>query len=220
MLYRTCFEWNAALGWYLATFMVMVGSSPSSWLELSREAGGSISGCWLIRCCRLQEHDRSHTHPQGTSAVVRDRDDLHHPSELRLHNLVGKKRGANSSAMTTIEETLLGYGLTGALSTNMSYQLMNMDSKRAQIVMPMPVRWYVQQHEAETRKMGGAAWIYNLGKMRCNGCRPTTGTATLITGNVGSGKRRCCGYCPAGPSTAATWCWRWTRRTTRTGAMP
>ena len=24
LLYRTCFEWNAALGWYLATFIMVV----------------------------------------------------------------------------------------------------------------------------------------------------------------------------------------------------
>ena len=43
LLYRTCFEWNAALGWYLATF-IMVGSLSSSWLELSREARGVYLG--------------------------------------------------------------------------------------------------------------------------------------------------------------------------------
>ena len=60
----------------------------------------------------------------------------------------------------------------------MAYQLMNMDTKRSQIVMPFPVRWYVQQHMEATRSMGGSAWIYNLGKMPCSGCGPITGMGT------------------------------------------
>ena len=69
------------------------------------------------------------------------------------------------------------------------WELMNMDSKRSQIVMPLPVRWYVQQHEAETRKMGGAAWIYNLGENALQRVRADNWYGhTLITGNVGSGK--------------------------------
>ncbi|MDX7719438.1 conjugative transfer system coupling protein TraD [Aeromonas caviae] len=190
LLYRTCFEWNAALGWYLATF-IMVGILSSSWLELSREARwvylgvlaySVLAGCKNMIAAIPILKAQARLFVTGMIFIT--------PSELRLHNHVGKKKGRELISNDDNRETLLGYGFDwGPEHTNMSYQLMNMDSKRSQIVMPLPVRWYVQQHEAETRKMGGAAWIYNLGENALQRVRADNWYGhTLITGNVGSGK--------------------------------
>ena len=165
LIYRTCFEWNAALGW-LTAVVVMIGILSQSWFELAQEARwvylGVIVFCLVAALNNFREawpilKAQARMFVTGMIFIT--------PSELRIHNLVGKKRGNSLIKKHDHEETLLGYGFEwGPEHTNMAYQLMNMDTKRSQIVMPFPVRWYVQQHMEATRSMGGSAWIYNLGE--------------------------------------------------------
>ena len=190
LIYRTCFEWNAALGW-LTAVVVMIGILSQSWFELAQEARwvylGVIVFCLVAALNNFREawpilKAQARMFVTGMIFIT--------PSELRIHNLVGKKRGNSLIKKHDHEETLLGYGFEwGPEHTNMAYQLMNMDTKRSQIVMPFPVRWYVQQHMEATRSMGGSAWIYNLGENALQRVRADNWYGhTLITGNVGTGK--------------------------------
>lgn len=54
----------------------------------------------------------------------------------------------------------------GSEHTNMAHKLKNMDTKRSQIVMPFPVRWYVEHHKGKTRELGGQPWIINLDEQK------------------------------------------------------
>lgn len=189
-LYRTCYEWNAALGWLVAVF-IMTGMLSHSWSGLSQDARWIyifLVGYCLIASARnfLQAYPvlkaLSRMFVTGMIFIT--------PTELRLRNMVGKKRGDKLITHDEDQEIMLGYGFEwGPEHTNMAYQINNMDTRRSQIVMPLPVRWYVQQHLPETRKMGGLPWIYNIGQAELQNIRADNWYGhTLITGNVGTGK--------------------------------
>lgn len=189
-LYRTCYEWNAALGWSLAAF-VIVGMVARSWAGLSPDARWvylAVIGYCLV--AGLKNFVMAAPVIRALARMFVTGMLFITPTELRIQNMVGKKRGDQLITGNDNQEMMLGYGYDwGPEHTNMAYRIMNMDTKRSQIVMPLPVRWYVQSHMAETRKMGGVPWIYNLGDSQLQRIRADNWAGhTLITGNVGTGK--------------------------------
>lgn len=190
IIYREAFEWNAARGWAICDFF-MIGMLSSSWAGLSNSGrmlyGGLIG---YVALMVLKNLIAAYPVLKAQARMFCTGMLFMQAAEVRLHNGVGNKKGADLIVTDDGYETLLAEGFEwGTEHTNQAYKIINMDSKKSQIVMPLPVRWYVQSKLEETRQMGGQPWIYNLGVPSLQKIRADNWFGhTLVTGNVGTGK--------------------------------
>lgn len=188
LLYRESYEWNSAIGWFFVVF-VLVGVLSSSWAGFSNE-GRCVYALIVGLAATFMTRDFILAYPvlkaqarMFTSGLL-----LVTALEIRLRNGVakGKLHPGNNPKL----ETYMGEGFEwGTEHTNMAHKLKSMDTKRSQIVMPFPVRWYVEHHKDKTRELGGQPWIINLDEQREFKVAASNWYGhTLITGNVGTGK--------------------------------
>lgn len=188
LVYRESYEWNSALGWMVVTF-VMFGVLASSWHALANE------GRWVyLTIIGLVQFfmwkDLVNAWPVLRAQMRMFTTGLLFITSMQVRLLNGVGKGKVRESTESKVDTYLGEGWEwGTEHTNMAHKLKNMDTKRSQIVMPFPVRWYIEQHREKTLELGGQPWIINLGDLA-----PVRVAAqnwfghTLITGNVGTGK--------------------------------
>lgn len=189
-LYRESFEWNAGIGWLIASTF-MAGEIYYTWHVLSPTGRHFLAGIIFfmliaagINLVKSIPILRTQIRMFITSKLERS------SQELRLINGVGNKKGNELINTDDSHETYLADGFEwGAEHANRAYQILDMSTDKGDIVMPWVVMLYVRHLMKFTREMGGDPWIYNLGNSKKIMLRQdTTYGHTMITGNVGTGK--------------------------------
>lgn len=108
----------------------------------------------------------------------------------KLNQLELRHRGTKSAQKKDKQRTYIGKGFTwGTEHANRAYQVMDMDTDKSQVEIPVFLKPIKASRSKDTESLGGQPWIHGMGDEKDQLIHKSNWFGhTCITGNVGTGK--------------------------------